>query len=111
MNQPDRESDPVWLSYIRECIAEVDEYTGNKRERFDESRMVRRAVERVLQTLAESTRRLSEGIKATEPGITLGGDQRIPQTRWCTATGISTKKSCGTSSKRTCRNSHQQSNA
>ena len=63
------ESDLTWLNYARECIEEIREYTGSRRETFEGSRMVQRAVERVLQTLAESTQRLGADLKATEPEI------------------------------------------
>ena len=62
-------TDLVWLKHIRTCIEEVKEYTGNQKERFEGSRLVQRAVERVLQTLAESTQRLTPTLKATEPEI------------------------------------------
>ena len=62
-----RNSDLVWLNHIAECIAEIEAYTEHEKARFEGSRLVQRAVERVLQTLAESTQRLSKEIKATEP--------------------------------------------
>jgi uncharacterized protein with HEPN domain len=44
-----------------------DEYTGRERVRFDGSRLVQDAVIRNLQTVAESSQRLSADVKATEP--------------------------------------------
>ena len=67
--KPNQDADLVWLSHIRESIQEIRKYTGNRRETFDRSRLVQRAVERVLQTLAESTQRLGANLKATEPKI------------------------------------------
>ena len=64
-----RESDLVLLNHIRECIERVREYTGGRRETFERSRMVQDAVVRNLQTLGESTQRLSTPLKATEPDI------------------------------------------
>lgn len=54
---------------MRECLARIAEYTGVDRARFDGSRPVQDAVIRNLQTLAESSQRLSIEIKDTEPGF------------------------------------------
>ena len=62
-------SDQVLLAHIRECIKRIQEYTGGKRETFYSSHLVQDAVVRNLQTLAESTQKLSAGLKASEPGI------------------------------------------
>lgn len=51
---------------MRDCLARIQEYTGNERTRFEGSRLVQDAVIRNLQTLAESSQRLSNDIKATE---------------------------------------------
>lgn len=52
---------------MRECIERVREYTAGDRTRFEASRLVQDAVIRNLQTLTESSQRLSESIKNTEP--------------------------------------------
>jgi uncharacterized protein with HEPN domain len=52
-----------------ECLARVKEYTQGERTRFEGSRLVQDAVMRNLQTLTESSQRLSAEIKATEPQI------------------------------------------
>ncbi len=52
-----------------ECIERVREYTAGERSRFEVSRLVQDAVIRNLQTLTESSRRLSDDIKATEPQV------------------------------------------
>lgn len=54
---------------MRDCIERVDEYTGLERKRFEDSRLVQDGVIRNLQTLAESSQRLSPDIKATEAQI------------------------------------------
>ena len=54
---------------MRDCLARIHEYSGLERARFDASRLVQDAVIRNLQTLAESSQRLSADIKLTEPGI------------------------------------------
>ena len=55
--------DLVLLDYIRTCIGRIHEYTGNERDVFYSSHLVQDAVVRNLQTLAESTQRLSAAIK------------------------------------------------
>ncbi len=54
---------------MADCMARIAKYTGNERARFDESTLLQDAVIRNLQTLAESSQRLSDSIKATEPGL------------------------------------------
>ena len=67
--KPDADADEVLVAHMRECLSRIAEYTGHERARFDASRMVQDAVIRNLQTLAESSQRLSDPIKATEPLI------------------------------------------
>ena len=57
------------VAHIEECLARIQEYTGVERARFDGSRLVQDAVIRNLQTLAESSQRLSSEIKASEPHV------------------------------------------
>lgn len=54
---------------MRECIDRVLEYTQGNRSVFETSRLVQDAVIRNLQTLTESSQRLSDGIKATESQV------------------------------------------
>lgn len=54
---------------MRDCLDRIVEYTNTERSRFDASRLVQDAVVRNLQTLAESSQRLSNEIKTTEPQI------------------------------------------
>ena len=54
---------------MRDCLSRIREYTNGERTRFDASRLVQDAVIRNLQTLAESSQRLSIEIKATEAQI------------------------------------------
>ena len=67
MSRPD--SDDVLLRHVAECIARIGRHTGGSRERFMTSELVQDAVLRNLQVLAESTSRLTEGVKATEPAV------------------------------------------
>ena len=58
------ESDRVLLAHMRECIERIDEYTAGEQRHFETSRLVQDAVIRNLQTLTESSQRLSNDIKA-----------------------------------------------
>ena len=62
--------DKLYLIHIAECIARIESYTqGMTKEAFLASSMVQDAVIRNLQTLAESTQRLSARAKAGQPAI------------------------------------------
>ena len=66
---PGTEADRVLLAHMREGLDRIHDYTQAERARFDSSRLVQDAVVRNLQTLTESSQRLSGEIKATEPQI------------------------------------------
>ena len=66
---PSAESARVLLTYILDCIQQIQEYTGYERQTFFSSRLVQDAVVRNLQILAESTQRLSEPLKTTQQNI------------------------------------------
>ena len=57
------------LAHMRDCLDRILEYTHAQRARFEASRLVQDAVIRNLQTLTESSQRLSSEIKGTEPHI------------------------------------------
>ena len=67
--KPGPEADEVLLAHMRDCLDRIGEYTNTDRTRFETSRLVQDAVIRNLQTLAESSQRLSSEIKGTEPQI------------------------------------------
>lgn len=66
---PSSEADRVLLAHMRDCLDRILQYTNAERARFDASRLVQDAVIRNLQTLTESSQRLSSEIKGTEPQI------------------------------------------
>ena len=66
---PGAEADRVLLAHMRDCLDRIAEYANAERKRFDDSRLVQDAVIRNLQTLAESSQRLSSEIKGTQPQI------------------------------------------
>lgn len=54
---------------MRECVNRINEYTLRERARFEASHLVQDAVIRNLQTLTESSQRLSADVKTTEPEV------------------------------------------
>lgn len=61
--------DTVYLRHIKDCIRRIEENVAGGRDRFLESHTLQDAVLRNLQTMAESTRRLSDDLKATNPEV------------------------------------------
>jgi uncharacterized protein with HEPN domain len=61
--------DAVYLRYILECIHRIEEDVAEGRERFLTLHTFQDAVLRNLQVLAESTQRLSGGLKETQPAV------------------------------------------
>ncbi|HYO48726.1 MAG TPA: DUF86 domain-containing protein [Chloroflexia bacterium] len=61
--------DRLYLIHISECIARIEQYTSEGRERFFEDAKTQDAVLRNLQVLAESTQRLSESVKSLHANI------------------------------------------
>jgi uncharacterized protein with HEPN domain len=59
----------VYLKHILRCIARIEEYTAAGRESFFSSHLIQDGVIRNLQTLAESSQRLSEGIRVSHPAV------------------------------------------
>ena len=62
--------DRLYLIHISECIERIESYVAGKDQQdFSNSTLLQDAVIRNLQTMAESTQRLSEDTKGREPGI------------------------------------------
>jgi uncharacterized protein with HEPN domain len=61
--------DTVYLRHVLECIRRIEENVAEGRDRFLASHTLQDAVLRNLQTMAESTQRLSEDLKAKYPDI------------------------------------------
>lgn len=61
--------DRVYLTHIAETIADIEDFVVEGKEEFFTSRKTQRAVLYRLQTLAESTQRLSENLKASHPEV------------------------------------------
>lgn len=62
-------ADKLFIEHMLECMDRIGEYAGAKRDVFIGSRMIQDAVIRNLQTLAESSQRLSDGARTSEPAI------------------------------------------
>ena len=61
--------DSVYLHHIQECIRRIEENVADGKDRFLESHTLQDAVIRNLQTMAESTQRLSDDLKDAHPEI------------------------------------------
>jgi uncharacterized protein with HEPN domain len=61
--------DSVYVEHMLDCIRRIDKYTAGNRERFFGSSLVQDAVVRNLQTLAESSQRLSTAFKEVHPSV------------------------------------------
>ena len=59
----------LYLIHILEGIDRIQSYTSDGQEDFFSSILIQDAVLRNLQTLSESTMRLSESLKSTKPGV------------------------------------------
>ncbi|MCY4496234.1 MAG: DUF86 domain-containing protein [Rhodospirillaceae bacterium] len=63
------DTDLALLEHVRDRVVRIREYTAGDRAVFFESHLVQDAVLRNLHTIAESTQRLSDRIRATEPAV------------------------------------------
>lgn len=61
--------DTVYLHHVMECIRRIEENVANGREQFLCSHTLQDAVIRNLQTMAESTQRVSDDLKEAHPEI------------------------------------------
>ena len=59
--------DRLYLIHVRECIDRIEQYTLGGKDAFFTDVKTQDAVLRVLQTLAESTQRISDALKASHP--------------------------------------------
>jgi len=62
-------SDLIYLNHILECIEWISRFTEEGKDAFCADRKTQSAVLRELQTLAESSQRLSEQIKKAHPEV------------------------------------------
>jgi uncharacterized protein with HEPN domain len=62
-------SDIPYLDHIRGAIGRVERFTAGGHDEFFASELVQDATLRNLQTIAEAAKRLSEELRASEPGV------------------------------------------
>ena len=61
--------DRLYLIHISECIGRIDQYVSGGETEFLGSTLIQDAVIRNLQTLAESSQRVSDTLKASYPDV------------------------------------------
>jgi uncharacterized protein with HEPN domain len=61
--------DTVYLRHILECINRIEGNTAEGKDRSMDPHTLQDAIPRNLQTMAESTQRLSNDLKATQPQV------------------------------------------
>ena len=61
--------DGLYLAHMLECILNIEEDLGGRRERLETNRTVRDAVMHNLQLLGQSSKRVSEETKARHPEL------------------------------------------
>jgi uncharacterized protein with HEPN domain len=61
--------DRVYVKHILRCISRIEEYTAEGREAFFSSPLIQDGTLRNLQTMAESTQRLSERLRIGYPEV------------------------------------------
>ncbi len=71
MTSTDR--DQTYILHMLECIERIRDYSGMQHEKLLENSLVQDAVLRVMQTMAESSQRLSEKAKSAHPEINWRG--------------------------------------
>ena len=65
--------DRTYLLHVQECLSKIQEDVCDGRAAFESSHMIQDAVIRNLQVLAESSKRISDGLKALHPSINWTG--------------------------------------
>ena len=61
--------DRVYVKHVLRCIARIEDYTAAGRDSFFASPLIQDGVIRNLQTLVESSQRLSDAIKVAYPDV------------------------------------------
>ena len=65
--------DQTYVLHMLECIERIREYSGMQHEKLLNDRLTQDAILRVMQTMAESSQRLSDTAKASQPEINWRG--------------------------------------
>ncbi|MGB5592562.1 MAG: DUF86 domain-containing protein [Crocosphaera sp.] len=59
----------LYLSNIKECIQNIENYTKNGQESFKQNRMIQDAVIRNFEIIGEASKRIGNEVKETYPDI------------------------------------------
>lgn len=62
-------ADRVYLQHMLDCIERVEQYCHDGEASFRQSTLIQDAVIRNLQTMAESSQRLSDAVKTQAPDV------------------------------------------
>jgi uncharacterized protein with HEPN domain len=65
--------DRIYLNHMLECIGRIEEYTKGNREAFLASTLIQDGILRNLQTLGQSSVKISEPLKKLHPEIDWSG--------------------------------------
>jgi uncharacterized protein with HEPN domain len=61
--------DRLYIHHVIDCVRRIERYCQSGEKAFRESELVQDAVLRNLQTLAESTQRITDSLKALHPEV------------------------------------------
>ena len=61
--------DRLYILHVLDCVRRIEEYCKPGEDAFRNSELIQDAVLRNLQTLAESTQRISEPVKNAQTGV------------------------------------------
>jgi uncharacterized protein with HEPN domain len=61
--------DGVYVDHVLDCIRRINEYCRGGETAFRESELIQDGVMRNLQTMAESTQRMSDHVRALHPEV------------------------------------------
>lgn len=61
--------DRLYIHHVLDCVRRIERYCQKGEDAFRESELTQDAVLRNLQTLAESTQRISDDLKASHPEV------------------------------------------
>ena len=61
--------DRLYICHVIDCVDRIERYCRDGEDAFRESELIQDAVLRSLQTLAESTQRISEHLKTRHPEV------------------------------------------
>jgi uncharacterized protein with HEPN domain len=86
------EKDRVYAAHILECIDKINHYTKKDKQQFIGDDLVQDGVLRRLQTMAESTQRLSDELKQTAPDVDWRAFDQHP--RLCSCQTITAGQEC-----------------